>query len=76
MMVMSFVRASSVLCNLETSAEVNNMYVCVEYNDRNQIARCCPAALGSTVFSWTLGNIMAFDMFSFASVLRVVAYFL
>lgn len=54
MMVMSFVRTSSVLCNLETSAEVNNMYVCVKHNNRNQVARCCPAALGSAVFSRTL----------------------
>lgn len=54
MMVMSFVKASSVLCNLETSAEVNN----------NRMLSCCPV------------NIMAFEMFSYASVSRVVTYFL
>ena len=62
-MVMSFVKASSVLCNLETSAEVDN----------NRMLSCCPV---HDVFSLTLGNIMAFEMFSFASVSRVVTYFL
>ena len=62
-MVMSFVKASSVLCNLETSAEVDN----------NRMLSCCPV---HDVFSLTLGNIMAFEMFSFASVWRVVTYFL
>lgn len=63
MMVMSFVKASSVLCNLETSAEVNN----------NRMLPCCPV---NDVFSLTLGNIMAFEMFSYASVSRVATYFL
>lgn len=52
MVIMNFVKAGPILCNLETFAEGSNMYMS-EHNVGPSDMMLCPAALCSTVFSNT-----------------------